>query len=115
MTDLHLGSRRSVCCYDGLVRAGRIIYIHPEHRFAVLEFSGVMGHWRESFILRRPELEINRLAGSYTISGNPRKRFTAEEDKIVLLAKTADAVEVLGRSRFSVLKRKKLLRGRGRT
>jgi hypothetical protein len=114
MTDLHLGSRRTIQCYDGLTRTGTVTYIHPEHRFAVLEFSGVMGRWRESFILRRPELEINRPVGRNVISGIPKRRFSVEEDRIVASAKTADAVKALGRSRSSILSRRKLLMERGR-
>ena len=109
-----IGDKRSVRCGDGIQRTGTVIYIHPEHRFAVLEFQGRMGRWRESFILRRPELEINRPAGRNVISGIPKRRFSAEEDRIVASAKTADAVKALGRSKSSILNRRKLLRERNK-
>ena len=111
---MNLRDKKAVQCYDGLIRTGTVVYIHPEHRFAVLEFQGRMGRWRESFILRRPELEINRPAGRNVISGIPKRRFSAEEDRIVASAKTADAVKALGRSRSSILDRRKLLRERGK-
>ena len=48
-----IGDKRSIRCGDDIQRTGTVIYIHPEHRFAVLEFPGVMGSWREAIYLQR--------------------------------------------------------------
>ena len=42
-----IGEKHAVRCCDGKTRTGRVIYIHPDNIFAVLEFTGVMGKWRE--------------------------------------------------------------------
>ncbi|MBR4291694.1 MAG: hypothetical protein IKT52_13820 [Oscillospiraceae bacterium] len=32
---------------------GKVVYVHPQGRFAVLEFKGVWGNFRESFPLEQ--------------------------------------------------------------
>ena len=36
---------------DSKIQTGRVVYIHPKGKFAVLEFDGVFGNPRESFPL----------------------------------------------------------------
>lgn len=36
---------------ESKIQPGRVVYIHPKGRYAVLEFDGVLGNPRESFPL----------------------------------------------------------------
>ena len=44
---------------DSKLQLGRVVYIHPNGKFAVLEFDGVFGNPRESFPM--DELTENNL------------------------------------------------------
>lgn len=44
---------------DSKLQPGRVVYIHPKGKFAVLEFDGVFGNPRESFPM--DELTENNL------------------------------------------------------
>ncbi|MCY1715211.1 hypothetical protein [Caproiciproducens galactitolivorans] len=83
---ISIGFRRSVRCSDGKTRTGRVIYIHPNNIFAVLEFTGVTGKWRESIFLTGPENPKN-----YQDRDHPafhRHVFTPEEDEKILKSKS---------------------------
>lgn len=92
-------------CYDGVPRTGKIIYIHPDHIFATLEFEGLLGNWRESIMLRRRELEINEKEHKKPAP------FTPAEDRLILesqnVAKTASQ---LGRTERACYGRRSYLK-----
>ena len=48
---MKLDDKLSVRCYDKITRTGRVVYIHPDNIFAVLEFEGAGGNWREAVML----------------------------------------------------------------
>lgn len=50
---MKLDDKLSVRCYDKVTRTGRVVYIHPDNIFAVLEFEGAGGNWREAVMLQR--------------------------------------------------------------
>lgn len=52
---MKLSDKLSVRCYDKITRTGRVIYIHPDNIFAVLEFEGAGGNFREAVMLKRQE------------------------------------------------------------
>ncbi len=102
-----LGDKLSVCCSDGTKRTGRITYIHPAKRFAVLEFTGFSGAWRESFFLRHPEREC-RTVGDYR---KIRTSFSPAEDKAILASHNLKGTaRKLGRPYTTVFSHRKLLR-----
>jgi len=53
---MKIGTKISVLCYDKATRTGRVIYIHPDNIFAVLEFEEAGGNWREAVMLKRQEV-----------------------------------------------------------
>ena len=71
-------------CYDGTVRTGKVIYIHPDHIFATLEFEGLLGNWRESIMLRRS----GQKAPEETVYKHQKPiPFTVEDDIEILKSK----------------------------
>ncbi len=107
-----IGDKRSVRCGDGIQRTGTVIYIHPRHIFAVLEFPGRMGLLRESIYLRRPTLEINEKSNYARIE---RKRYSKDDDRTIMSTSAADAAKALGRTNASIWQRRAVLKRRGQT
>ena len=100
--------------YDGKRRSGRVVYIHPDRIFAVLEFEVRLGNWRESIMLSQPgryckdiPSEIIRCEG-YRHKG---ARYTAAEDAEILQSDDlAGLAKKLGRTERSVIDRKQVIR-----
>lgn len=110
---MRLGDNLSVVCCNGLRRTGKIVYIHPDGIFAVLEFEGRSGRWREAIMLRRKDREPNEPKSSSGRKYAPRKLYTPEEDRRILQAKNLrELSEVLGRPEGSLWSRRDKLRRR---
>ena len=109
---MKLGAKLSVCCYDGTVRTGKIVYVHPKGRFATLEFAGASGTWRESFFLRHPKREC-RTCDTDDGRQAPKIRtsFSSAEDKAILASHDLKGTaRKLGRPYTTVFSHRKLLR-----
>ena len=112
MATLKLGAKLSACCYDKITRTGRVIYIHPDNIFAVLEFAGASGAWRESFFLRRPKCECRtRETDDGRQAPKIRTSFSPAEDKAILASHNLKGTaRKLGRPYTTVFNHRKLLR-----
>ena len=113
MNLMRLGDSLSAVCCNGLRRTGRIIYIHPDGIFVVLEFEGRSGRWREAIMLRRKGLEPEEQPNE-GYHGTPRRHFTEREDKFIMQSSgsIAEIAERLGRAEGSVCSRRNKLRRR---
>lgn len=58
-------NKQSVICYDGITRAGRIVYIHPDNIFRVFEFTGRMGTFREAILVDRSNADAKTIRSRY--------------------------------------------------
>jgi hypothetical protein len=97
-----LNDKLSVRCSDGITRTGTIIYIHPERLFIVLQFR----FWKEAFRLKEPPPKPTEPEQKQAT----RRRFTPEEDGLVLKSKNlAETARLLGRPEASVWARKNIL------
>lgn len=92
--------KQSVLCYDGITRTGHPVYIHPDGIYRVFEFTGRMGTFREAILTDRS-----------TPARRKSKKFTADEDKIVMNLSVTEAAKKLGRKTGSVSARRKKLEG----
>lgn len=95
---MKINDEQTVVCYDGITRKGRVVYIHPDNIFRVLEFKGRMGSWREAI--------ANNRSTPRKISHRP---YTAAEDKAILRMSAVSAAKKLGRSLDGVRERRKKL------
>ena len=111
---LNLGSKLSVRCYDGATRTGRIIYIHPDGIFAVLEFMGISGSWREAILLDRSKPDETPAAVGHH-SAFRCQNYTPEEDKAIMTSDNlAATARSCGRTYTAVRARRDRLRRRMR-
>lgn len=100
---MKLNDRLSVRCSDGIQRTGKVVYIHPDRLFAVLEFR----FWREAFRLKRPEPPTKPTEPEQA----KWRRYTPEEDELILKSKNlAETARLLGRRESSVWMRRNILR-----
>lgn len=60
-----IGEKQSVICYDGITRTGRIVYIHPDNLYRVLEFTGRIGSWREAILTARANADAKAARSRY--------------------------------------------------
>ena len=104
---MKLNDKLSVRCSDGITRTGTIIYIHPERLFIVLQFR----FWKEAFRLKRPEPPPKPTVPEQKQA--KRRRYTPEEDELILKSKNlAETARLLGRRESSVWMRRNILRRR---
>lgn len=103
---MKIGEKHRVRCYDGIVRTGRVIWLHPAGIFALLEFEVAFGCFRESVLLNRSTPSVNLPDGRRL--GN---RYTPEEDERLL---STDSIQKLaqemGRDPGSLYDRRRRLR-----
>lgn len=106
---MNIGDIQSVRCYDGVMRKGKIIYIHPDHIFAVFEFESkkLSGNvWRESILLMREALRADRVPPPEP----HRKRYAKSEDWMILHTKNlAELGRNIGRTEASLSRRRKYI------
>lgn len=71
---------------DPVTKTGRVVYLHPQHRFYIAEFEGLGGLWRESFFFPPPKPK-------------PRAKYTTDEQ----VARYGELVEQ-GKPRCEIMK-----------
>lgn len=97
---MKLNDKISVRCSDGITRTGTIIYVHPERLFIVLQFR----FWKEAFRLKKPSPKPTEPEQTKW------RRFTPEEDELVLKSKNlAETARLLGRRESSLWMRRNIL------
>ncbi len=99
----NLGDKLSIRCSDHITRTGTVVYIHPDHIFAVLQFD----FWREAFFLRRPGRECRASSNHPEAHG---QTYTPAEDAEILASNDlADTARKLGRTECAVEARQAVL------
>lgn len=103
---MKIGEKHRVRCYDGVMRTGRVIWLHPAGIFALLEFEVTFGKFREAILLDRSTPEDMPAAGRRC-----GVRFTPWEDAQIMKAENLTLLaQGLGRTPTSVQRRWQYLR-----
>lgn len=103
---MKIGEKHRVRCYDGVMRTGRVIWLHPAGIFAVLEFDVAFGKFREAILLDRSTPEDTPQAGRRC-----SRRFTPEEDAQIMASENLTLLaEKFGRLPRSLHSRRKYLK-----